>query len=60
MSSRTEEIEADIERTREQLGETIDALGARLDVKSQARSHWREIAVATTTAVLLVVAWKKL
>ena len=29
------EIEADIERTRERLGETIDALGAKLDVKAQ-------------------------
>lgn len=38
-------IEQDIERTREQLGETVDALSSRLDVKTRmkdnvaARSH---------------------
>lgn len=32
-----DEIEADIERTREQLGETVDALTNKLDVKSRAR-----------------------
>lgn len=32
-----EEIEADIERTRAELGETVEALGSKLDVKSQAR-----------------------
>lgn len=54
------EIEADIEQTREQLTETIDALGAKLDVKSKATSHWQEIAVVVTTTVAVVIAWKKL
>jgi hypothetical protein len=31
------EIERDIERTREDLGETIDALAAKLDVKSHVK-----------------------
>lgn len=30
-----DELEADLQHTREQLGETIDAIGAKLDVKSQ-------------------------
>lgn len=54
------EIEADIEQTREQLTETIDALGAKLDVKSKAASHWQEIAVVVATTIAVVVAWKKL
>lgn len=32
-------IRADIERTRENLAETVDALHAKLDVKSQARAR---------------------
>lgn len=43
-----EEIEADIERTRQQLGETVDALSHKLDVKSRLREqaeHGRERAV---------------
>jgi hypothetical protein len=32
-----EELVADIERTREQLGETVDALAAKLDFKRKAR-----------------------
>lgn len=32
-----DEIEADIERTREQLGETVEALAAKFDVKAQAQ-----------------------
>ncbi|WP_125107940.1 DUF3618 domain-containing protein [Gulosibacter massiliensis] len=32
-----EEIEADIERTRRELGETVEALAEKFDVKSQAR-----------------------
>lgn len=34
-----EEIEADLARTREDLAETVDALGAKLDVKSRARAQ---------------------
>lgn len=32
-----EELQADIERTREQLGNTVDALSEKLDVKAQTR-----------------------
>ena len=32
-----EEIQAEIEQTRQELGETVDALSARLDVKTRAR-----------------------
>ena len=34
-----EEIEADIARTREELADTVDALAARLDVKSRAQDR---------------------
>lgn len=37
----TEEIEADIARTRERLGHTVDELSGKLDVKSQARARIR-------------------
>ncbi|WP_205660655.1 DUF3618 domain-containing protein [Amycolatopsis antarctica] len=33
-----DQIEADIERTRAELGHTVDALSEKLDVKSQARN----------------------
>lgn len=33
----TDELEANIERTREELGQTVDALSQKLDVKAQAR-----------------------
>lgn len=36
MSERTEELTAEIEATREHLGDTVDALADRLDVKKQA------------------------
>lgn len=38
-----DEIEQDIERTREQLGETVDALARKLDVKSRARDRVSDI-----------------
>jgi Protein of unknown function (DUF3618) len=33
----TDKLEADIERTREELGQTVDALSQKFDVKAQAR-----------------------
>ena len=36
--STPEEIQADIERQREQLAQTVDDLGHKLDVKAQARA----------------------
>lgn len=37
-----DEIQADIEKTREQLGQTVEALSAKLDVKAQARHKVEE------------------
>lgn len=34
-----DKIQADIEQTRQELGETVDALTAKLDVKSRARAR---------------------
>jgi len=34
-----EELQANIEQTRQELGETVDALTAKLDVKSRARAR---------------------
>ncbi len=34
-----EELQADIERNREQLGETVDALSAKLDVKTRTKER---------------------
>jgi Protein of unknown function (DUF3618) len=45
----TQEIQADIEHTRKELGETIEALTAKLDVKQRAREkvgETRDAAVA--------------
>ena len=42
-----EEIERDLERTREQLGATVEALGAKLDVKSRTKG-WAEEKKAAT------------
>jgi hypothetical protein len=38
-----EEIQADIERTREQLGDTVEALAAKTDVKARAQERVEEI-----------------
>jgi hypothetical protein len=38
-----EEIRADIEQTREQVGDTVEALAAKTDVKAQARARVDEI-----------------
>ncbi|BBY16426.1 DUF3618 domain-containing protein [Mycolicibacterium litorale] len=49
-----EDIEADIEATRQQLGETVEALSAKLDVKQQAKDKVDEtkqrVAVKAQTA----------
>lgn len=34
-----DELRADVERTREELAETVDALGARLDIKARTRAR---------------------
>ncbi len=42
-----EQIEADIEQTRQELGQTVEALGAKLDVKTRAKER---ISAATDRA----------
>ena len=63
-----EEIERDIARTREQLGDTAEALAAKADVKAHAQEKVAEVkqqararatspaAIAAGAAVVLVVA----
>ncbi len=56
-------IEADLEQTRDRLAETVDALGAKLDVKTRTtekvtelrEERGTEIAVAAGTVVALLV-----
>ena len=47
--STPEQIESDIEAQREQLAETIDALTAKLDVKSQAKAKVADVKDRATT-----------
>lgn len=69
------DLEADIRRQRQELGETVEALSAKLDVKAQLKSstdeaksratsafsaHWQELAVVAVYAVLVRIAWKKI
>ncbi len=50
MTSQTpEEIAADIERQRDQLADTVDALQAKLDVKSRAQDAVHGLADRSTT-----------
>ncbi len=52
MSNQTpEEIQDDIERQREQLAQTVDQLGHKLDVKSQARAKMDDVKVQTQARV---------
>jgi len=44
-----EAIRADIERTRENLAETVDLLHAKLDVKSQAKAKFTQVRAQATT-----------
>ncbi|NUR09456.1 MAG: DUF3618 domain-containing protein [Nocardioidaceae bacterium] len=43
-------IRADIERTRHDLADTVDALHARLDVKARAKAKAAEVKSSVTTA----------
>jgi MYXO-CTERM domain-containing protein len=47
--STPEEIQADIERQREQLAQTVDELGHKLDVKAQAKARVAEVRERATT-----------
>jgi cobalamin biosynthesis Mg chelatase CobN len=42
-------IRADIERTRDDLAETVDALHAKLDVKAQAKAKVADLKTSVTT-----------
>jgi hypothetical protein len=48
--STPEEIQADIERQREQLAETVDQLTQKLDVKTQAKARISRITPMTYAA----------
>jgi hypothetical protein len=50
MSPTPEEIEADIERQREQLATTVDALSAKVDVKAHAKARVAAAKDSATTA----------
>ena len=50
MTKTPEEIQADIERQREQLAETVDQLTQKLDVKTQAKARISRITPMTYAA----------
>jgi hypothetical protein len=58
--SSSEEIKSDIERTRAELTDTVEAIAAKLDVKEQAKRHRGTLgraagaAAAALAAVVLV------
>ena len=66
-----EELRADIERTREELAGTVDALTRRLDVKGRAQARAQEIVhdprstyvgigvAVAAVAVLALVVWRR-
>ncbi len=49
-----DDIQADIDRTRRELGDTVEALSAKLDVKEQARQKAAVVKERTTPVVPLV------
>ncbi len=72
--SETKDLEAEIAQTRQQLGQTVEALSDKLDVKSHVKSSadharetavqavsssWREIAVVAAWAALVTIVWRK-
>ncbi len=69
-----DDLQADIEQTRERLGETVDALSEKLDVKAHVKSsadhakdkavdtvssNWIAIAAVVTVATVVAIIWKK-
>jgi hypothetical protein len=52
--STPEEIQADIERQREQLAETVDQLTQKLDVKAQAKAKVDDVRVQTRASLAQV------
>ncbi len=72
--SDTEKLEADIKETRQQLGETVEALSDKLDVKAHVKSsatgakdravdtvssNWVAIVAVASLAALAAIIWKK-
>jgi MYXO-CTERM domain-containing protein len=57
--STPEEIQADIERQREHLADTVDALGHKLDVKAQTKAKVEDVKVQTKAKVEDVTAQAK-
>jgi MYXO-CTERM domain-containing protein len=63
----TDDLERDIELTREHLGETVDALAAKLDVKSRAQDAVSEadnrkiagFAIAAALVVGALLLWRR-
>jgi hypothetical protein len=51
MTKTPEEIQADIELQREQLAETVDQLGHKLDVKAQTKAKVEDVKVQTKAKV---------
>ena len=47
MSKTPEEIQSDIEQQREQLAQTVDQLGHKLDVKAQSKAKVEDVKVQT-------------
>ncbi|MCW2746875.1 MAG: hypothetical protein JWP10_17 [Nocardioidaceae bacterium] len=55
----TSELQDEIDRTREQLGETVDALAAKLDVKTRVKENPRPafISIAVVGVCVGAVIW---
>jgi len=53
----TQEVEQEIERTRAHLGETIDALAGRTDVKARARARAAELSDRVRQSQVLQRRW---
>lgn len=59
MSKTPEEIETEIERQREQLAHTVDALGTKLDEKkAQATQGLVVVAAVAAVGVVAYLAWR--
>lgn len=52
----TDDLEQEIRETREHLGDTVDALAAKLDVKTRAKDTIRETDTSGPAAVAVLVA----
>jgi hypothetical protein len=59
-----DDLQADIATTRDQLGETVEALSAKLDVKAQAKQKVDQMPLVPIAAVALIaivgiVIWRR-